>query len=199
MISPARMIAMRNAIVDGDSAKVRLLLKAGVPAAGEVDGFPFVWLAVSLCKEEIFDLLLGDGALITTPKLLEWAVDGGGGRLRPSTAIVQRILSELSHEKDTLNRCLRFASVSGSADVVRLLIQQGADPNGVDDQDKCFPLALAVRYGHAEIVTVLLDAGADPTQPVWDEDDVGDLTGTTSTLVDLAIRQGYAEIARLVG
>jgi hypothetical protein len=71
LISTARMIAMRNAIVDGDSAKVCLLLKAGVPAPGEVDGFPFVWLAVSLCKAEIFDLLLGNGALITTPKLLE--------------------------------------------------------------------------------------------------------------------------------
>jgi ankyrin repeat protein len=193
------MIAMRNAIMDGDIGKVRVLLKAGVPAAGEVDGFPYVWLAASLCREEIFDLLLGNGALITTPKLLEWAVDGGGGRLRPSTAIVQRILIEVSHEKDTLNRCLRFASVSGSADVVRLLIQRGADPNGLDDRDNSFPLAHAVRYGHVEIVRVLLDAGANPTQPVWDEDDVGDRTGTTSTLMDLAIRQGYAEIARLVG
>lgn len=198
LVSPARMIAMRDAIVDDDIAKVRLLLKAGVPAVGAVDRFPFVCLAASLVKEEIFDLLIGNGASITTPELLDWAVDGGGGRLRPSTAIVQRILSEVAHEKETLTRCLRFASVSGSPDVVRLLIEQGADPNGVD-QDKCFPLALAVRHGHAEAVKVLLDAGADPTEPVWDEDDVGDLTGQTSTLVDLAIRHGYPEIAKLVG
>jgi ankyrin repeat protein len=193
------MTAMKNAILDGDSAKVRLLLKAGVPAAGEVDRFPFVSIAAMLCKDEIFDLLLGNGASITTPELLEWAVDGGGGRLRPSTAIVQRIISERTHDTDTLTRSLRFASVSGSVEVVRLLIQQGADPNGLDDQAKDFPLANAVRQGHADVVKELLDAGADPTQPVWDEDDVGDLTGTTSTLVDLAIRQGYPEIARLVG
>jgi ankyrin repeat protein len=193
------MTAMRNAIVDGDGAKVRLLLKAGVPAAGEVDRFAFVSLAAMLCKDEIFDLLLANGASITTPRLLDWAVDGGGGRMRPSTAIVQRILSELTHDTDTLTQALRFAAVSGSVEVVRLLIQQGADPNGLDDQDKDFPLANAVRQGHADVVKELLDAGADPTQPVWDEDEVGDLIGTTSTLVDLAIQHGYPEIARLLG
>jgi hypothetical protein len=197
MVSPDRMIAMRNAIVDGDVAKVRLLLKAGVPADGEVDRFPFLRVSAMLCQEEIFDLLLSHGASIT-PGFLDWAVDGGGGRLRPSIRIVQRTLSDVPHDAEALTRGLRFACVSGSVEVVQLLIERGADPNGVDDLHQDFPLSNAVSHGHAGIVQVLLDAGADPTQPVWNEDD-GDLSETPSTLVDLAIQHGYPEIARLLG
>ena len=198
MVSPDRMIAMNHAIMDGDTAKVRLLLKAGVPAAGELDRFPFLFVSAMLCKEEIFDLLLSHGAPITTPQLLDYAVDGGGGRLRPSIRIVQRILSEVPHDTEALTRSLRFACVSGNVEVVRLLIERGADPNSFDDKSKDSALSNAVRQGHAEVVAVLLDAGADPTQPVWDEDDDGEFT-VTSTLVDLAVREGYPEIAKMLG
>ena len=198
MVSPFRMKAMNDAIIDGDIAKVRLLLKAGVPASGETDGFPFLCLAAMLVKEDIFALLLASGAAVTTPRLLDWAVDGGGGRLKPSLAIVQRILREVPHDRDALTAALRFACVSGNVNIVRLLLQMGADPNGRDEVYNS-PLSNAIRQGHADVVNVLLEEGADATQTVFAENDVGDLTGDVLTLVDLAVQEGYPDIAKLVG
>jgi ankyrin repeat protein len=100
---------------------------------------------------------------------------------------------------EQLTQCLRYACVSGNVAVVHLLIQRGADPIGCDDSSKAFPLSNAVRHGHADIVKELLAAGADVAQPVWDENELGEIRGTTSTLVDLAIRHGYPQIAKLVG
>jgi ankyrin repeat protein len=182
MVSPFRMTAMCDAIKDGDVAKVRLLLKAGVPAAGETDNFPFLYLAAMLCKEDIFTLLLDSGASVQTPRLLDWAVDGGGGRLKPSLAIVQRILREVPHDKAALTSALRFACVSGNVDVVRLLLSRGADPNGHDEEMNACPLSNAIRHGHAEVVDVLLEAGADATRPVCEEDGIGDRTGRVFTI-----------------
>lgn len=199
MVSPYRMTAMRDAIVDGDIAKVRLLLKAGVPASAETDGFPFLCLAAMLVKEDIFTLLVDSGAPLTTPRLLDWAVDGGGGRLKPSLAIVERILREVPHDASAVTAALRFACVSGNVDVVRLLLAQGGDPNSHDEEANACPLSNAIRHGHAEIVDLLLEAGADATRPVCEEDEVGDLTGRNVSFVDLAVQQGYPEIARMVG
>ena len=70
---------------------------------------------------------------MTTPRLLDWAVDGGGGRLKPSLAIVQLILREVPHDHEALSAALRFACVSGNVDVVQLLLQMGADPNERDE------------------------------------------------------------------
>jgi ankyrin repeat protein len=190
---------MRDAIIDADIAKVRLLLKAGVPASGEIDGFPFLCLAAMLVKEEIFTLLLDHGASLATPRLLDWAVDGGGGRLKPSIKIVGRILREIPHETSAVTAALRFACVSGNVDVVRLLLEQGADPNSRDEQHNDCPLSNAIRQGHAQVVDLLLEAGADATRPFLEEDDLGDLTGRNITFVDLAVQHGYPEIAKMVG
>jgi ankyrin repeat protein len=97
-----------------------------------------------------------------------------------------------------LNAALRFACVSGNADVVRLLLQMGADPNGRDEvHNTC--LSNAIRQGHADVVEVLLEEGADTTQTVFAENEVGDPTGDVLTLVDLAVQEGYPDIAKLVG
>lgn len=190
---------MRDAIIDGDIAKVRLLLKAGVPASGETDCFPFLCIAAMLVKEDIFTLLVDNGAPLTTPRLLDWAVDGGGGRLKPSIAIVGRILREVPHGRSAVTAALRFACVSGNVDVVRLLLEQGGDPNGQDEEANACPLSNAIRHGHAEIVDLLLESGADATQSVYEEDDLGDLTGRKVTFVDLAVQHAYPEIAKMVG
>ena len=46
-------------------------------------------------------------------------------------------------------------------DALRLLLQQGADPNIRDDGDNASPLHFAAAHGNVETVRLLLDAGAD--------------------------------------
>jgi ankyrin repeat protein len=50
----------------------------------------------------------------------------------------------------------------GELDKVRVLLQQGADPDAADRTSGNSALHFAVINGHAEIVKVLLSAGADP-------------------------------------
>lgn len=149
MVSPDRIHAMADAIAAGNVAKVKLLLKAGVPASG-ADRAPFIVIAAALGAEAIFDLLLESGASIETPELLDEAVDGNGGRETPSASIVRKILVARDHDLPTLTRCLRYACVSGSVNVVQLLLQYGADPNGVDNEFKDFPLLNAVQNGYLD-------------------------------------------------
>lgn len=197
MISPDRIDAMRNAIIAGDLNKVRILLKAGVPAtSGDVT--PFVCLAAMHCREDIFDLLIANGAPMDTPRLLETAVGGAGGRHQPSFSIVKKVLSRTIHDLETLDNCLRFACVSGSVEVVRLLLERGANPNAQHPKYKFFPLSNAVERGHLEIVRELLNHGANTTMEVWEFKENA-LTGNTSPLVDVAIQNGYTEIAKLLG
>lgn len=66
-----------------------------------------------------------------------------------------------------------------------------------DPQYRFFALANAVQYGHLEIVRELLNHGADTMMEVWDFKENA-LTGKTSSLVDVAIQNGYPEIAKLL-
>lgn len=56
---------------------------------------------------------------------------------------------------------LHAAAKSGHADVLRLLLKNGADPNAREAGDHTYPLHWAAAYGHIEIVGALLDAGGD--------------------------------------
>lgn len=197
MISPDRIVAMRNAVIAGDTNKVRILLKAGVPATCG-DDTPFVCLAAMHGREDVFELLVANGAPISTPRLLATAVDGGGGRYQVSAVIVRKILCGTDHDMNTLNECLRYSCAGGNLDVVKMLLDRGADPNVQHPKYKFFPLASAVRRGHLEIVRELLNHGADTTMEVWEFKENA-LTGNTSSLVDVAIQNGYPEIAKLLG
>lgn len=205
-VSPERLRVMRQAVLENNVAKVRLLLKSGVPADGESDKSVFIALAATHGLEEVFELLLAHGANIRRADLLAWSVDGGGGRKRPSLAIVQKVLAVAQPNAATLAECLRYACVSGCSDVVRLLLSKGADPNGVDPKYHFFPLGNAVEKGHIEVVRVLLDAGADPTKLVIreeipdlaPEDPTADTPSTTETLIETALRRGHPQIAELL-
>jgi len=56
---------------------------------------------------------------------------------------------------------LHEAARRGHVDVVRLLMEQGADPNAREAGDNTTPLHWAAAHGHTEVVRALLDAGAD--------------------------------------
>jgi ankyrin repeat protein len=57
---------------------------------------------------------------------------------------------------------LHFAVRQGHADVVKALVDAGADVNQVNPGDRSTPLVVAVVNGHFDIGKYLLDKGADP-------------------------------------
>ena len=62
----------------------------------------------------------------------------------------------------TKDKCtaLHLAAANGHVDVVKVLIQNGADVNAVDEY-KFTALHLAARHGHVDIAKVLIENGAD--------------------------------------
>ena len=58
----------------------------------------------------------------------------------------------------------QFASWGTYPDVIRLLVQNGADPERLD-ANGLTPLGEAALYGHADAVRVLLELGAKPNTP----------------------------------
>ena len=60
--------------------------------------------------------------------------------------------------------CLHFSSLEGHAEVIRLLLEYGADVDSQDDQGRT-SLLMACQQGKADCVNVLLDCGADVNLP----------------------------------
>jgi len=52
-------------------------------------------------------------------------------------------------------------AAGGAENVVRKLVQSGADVNAHDGAKKCTPLHMAARRGNREVARALLDCGAD--------------------------------------
>ena len=85
------------------------------------------------------------------------------------------------------NTLLMFASNAGHLEVVRLLLEYGANPN-IQNEYQLTPLIDASEKGHLEIVRLLLENGADPNRRLHNED----------TPLIIASRIGHLEIVRLL-
>jgi Ankyrin repeats (3 copies)/Domain of unknown function (DUF3471) len=77
---------------------------------------------------------------------------------------------------------LAYASDKGHTEVVKLLLEKGANPNSKDTFYNSTPLNWAVQKGHAEIVRALLEKGA--------EGEAGALAGAAS--------EGKADIVKVI-
>ena len=86
-----------------------------------------------------------------------------------------------------LGTALYYAAEAGHKEVVALLLGNGADPNGAND-NQLAPLHIACLYGHAEIVEMLLNKGADMELK----------TEQKYTSYDIAHISGHQEIIRLM-
>ena len=83
---------------------------------------------------------------------------------------------------------LHWAAEHGNVDMVRLLIDAGADINEREQEDQFTALSVAVQQEHKEVVILLLNSGANPNL----EDENG------STPLDWSSLGKNLEIARLL-
>ncbi|KAF5009649.1 hypothetical protein FDECE_4150 [Fusarium decemcellulare] len=100
-----------------------------------------------------------------TPEMVEFASKMYDSARRGEVAVFQQALPaglppNLTNDKgDTLK--LMLAAYHGHAELVKVLIQHGADPNRLNDRGQS-PLAGAIFKKEDEVVQALLDGGADP-------------------------------------
>ncbi|KAJ4410995.1 hypothetical protein N0V82_009099 [Gnomoniopsis sp. IMI 355080] len=77
-------------------------------------------------------------------------------------AIAAGLPPNMTNEKgDTLSSQLMLAAYHGHGDLVRFLVQHGADPNRLNDRRQS-PLAGAVFKKEDDVIEALLESGADP-------------------------------------
>jgi hypothetical protein len=115
------------------------------------------------------------------------------------------------HHENPGQTPLTAAAQFGRVDVVRLLINNGADPNLRDFGSEFphqTPLSTAAMHGQLDVCRVLLEAGADPNIPTNPKrpGDPGDWTaldwalqGKQSAVADLLRQYGAAEGQRRGG
>ena len=99
-----------------------------------------------------------DGDVGTVQRLVQPIEPGSSLRLS---------FADATHPVTSLT-ALHFAARRGHCDVIRVLLEAGADPNSVFNLMGWSPLYSAAYHGHVDAVRLLLSAGADPT--VYDLD-----------------------------
>jgi ankyrin repeat protein len=114
--------------------------------------------------------LIASGVDVNEPQVdgataLHWAV-------RWDNIVMARELLEAGADPNVINRAgaapMLLASVSGSADMISMLLEAGASANQALTITGDTPLMIAARTGISEAVRVLLDAGADvQAQETW--------------------------------
>jgi uncharacterized protein len=156
----------------GDAAATRALLVAGLDANTALPGGETALMTAA--RSGHTDVV---GVLLTGSSDVESLVDfasGAAGNERsgygpdaPGYGSMERRTVHRTHadvnarEKRYGDTALMWAAVAGHVDVVRLLIEAGADVRAVDDEGVT-ALQLARANGHTEVANALLAAGADP-------------------------------------
>ena len=95
-------------------------------------------------------------------KLFYAAKEGDATKVR--TLLQNRMLDVNWRNWHSLRTPLNIAALYGHKAVVQLLLNRGADPNGVE-KDGRTPLHIAAYYGQKEVVLLLLEKGAEVNKP----------------------------------
>jgi uncharacterized protein len=159
MTEDPRVSALIAAITGGEVDAVRELVREdpGLASARDADGLPVLLLALFHQQRAAADALLE-----ADPELgvLEAAAAGRADRLRELLAADPAAIRERTPEGFTT---LGLAAFLGGSEVVRVLLEHGADPD--DAADNPFgvrPVHAASAAHDAETMRLLLEAGADP-------------------------------------
>jgi ankyrin repeat protein len=150
-----------NAATRGDGDTVKFLLEHGADPniAGVHSGRTALLAAAAYGYAAVVDLLLAHGADVAAIDRYDaqTAIAYATARVRPP--IVRSLLAA-----GAKGRFRRFGfSVDGGAaarEVVRLLVEHGADINEVDDWGRT-PLMWAVQYADEDTIQLMIELGAD--------------------------------------
>jgi ankyrin repeat protein len=157
----------------GDAATTRRLLAAGMDADTALPGgeTALMTAARSGHTDVVGVLLTGSNAVEsladlagsnTTTERSGYASDAPGYGSTERRAVHRNRADVNAREQRYGDTALMWAAVAGHVDVVRLLIEAGADVRAVDDEGVT-ALHLARANGHTEVAAALLAAGADPS------------------------------------
>jgi outer membrane protein assembly factor BamB len=150
-----------------------------------------------------------------TPDAL-WAAAKAGDATEIERLLAAGVDPNARYEYDF--NALLYAAIGGHADVVRVLLEHGADANAHDSLNHFTPLAMAATGGHCEVVRLLAARGADPDArdlyagktPLWFAASKGyrpcveamlggDVEpATLDDALAIAERRGHSEVAELI-
>lgn len=146
-----------------DAVRALLELKAN-PNAKTKAGYTALFNAAGEGHAEVVKVLLASGADVAGGDAsfspLEVASTGGHQAVVALLVRAQQTKSGPAASKPD-GEALLSAVISGKAEIVRTLLEAGADPNA-KNADSFTPLMAAVRMGNVELVSLLLQAQAEP-------------------------------------
>lgn len=152
----------------GDVVMMNKLLNEGAkvdePNEGVWSATPLFW-SLYECKFETAKILLAKGAKATAKDSYGYsALQVAAGCKNAETSVIEDLIqkgADVRHKSDKDGyTSLHDACMSGTPDVVKLLIDKGADVNAADKKGTT-PLMLAVKSNSIPKVEILLERGAD--------------------------------------
>lgn len=161
--------ALMAAVTTGEPALVSLLLGAGADPNARAPGVP------GLPGQEA---ATGESEALVTPLTL--AIETG------VPEVASALLKAGANLQGPGDPPLHFAAQEGDIDMVRAIVEAGADVD-LPDTDGATALHYASMYGHAEVVEFLVSAGADVHAPFGKQ-----------TAITLAAESGAGEVVELL-
>ncbi len=182
-----RAAPLQHAAGAGDVAEIGRLIERGADPnrAGPGGETPLI-AALREGQLQGLEVLLAAGA-VPTQDAIDVAL-----RYRRRDALIAMI--EAGADPDTRSAwstksLLEIATEQGDAELVKLLLEHGADPDAAPGESPfTMPaLVIAANKGEAQIARLLLEHGADPT-----------LRREGWTAADVALQAGHAEVAQML-
>ncbi|KAF5859138.1 hypothetical protein ETB97_003279 [Aspergillus alliaceus] len=174
---PMRLIdgkaAAHHAAAEGQVKAIELLIGADVPVSmPDGDGHTPIHYAIAHNHEDVVRLLLAAGAAnvaYDSEDTLEWRCALHGSVAKDNETLARVLLEgakgaapdqNRSAVKEEINCQLYAATCHGKCNIIRLLLEFGADAH-VTEVDDPPPLHLAAAAGHTDAIQLLLAKGAD--------------------------------------